>query len=87
MMSVTGTEPLATRRHGEIQLILGPMFSGKTSELMRRVRRYRLFNKCLLLSYKVPSLVFARSLCMLSSTILAYMSTSLQMGLSATLAG
>ena len=53
VISVTGTEPLATRRHGEIQLILGPMFSGKTSELMRRVRRYRLFNKCLLLSYKV----------------------------------
>ncbi|CAL5222064.1 g4365 [Coccomyxa viridis] len=28
------------------------MFSGKTSELMRRVRRYKLYKKCLVISYK-----------------------------------
>jgi len=30
---------------GKIQLILGPMFSGKSSELLRRIRRYKLANK------------------------------------------
>ncbi|KAJ5072321.1 thymidine kinase cytosolic [Anaeramoeba ignava] len=37
---------------GEIQLILGPMFGGKTSELIRRMRRYRIAQKkCLMLKY------------------------------------
>ena len=30
---------------GEIQLIIGPMFSGKTTELMRRIRRYAISGK------------------------------------------
>lgn len=30
---------------GEIQLIVGPMFSGKSTELMRRVRRYEIAQK------------------------------------------
>ena len=35
-----------------LQLIFGPMFSGKTSELLRRIRRYQLCNhKCLLIRY------------------------------------
>lgn len=52
--SVTGASSLAACKDGgEIQLILGPMFSGKTSELVRRVRRYKLYKKCLLISYKV----------------------------------
>ncbi|KEG10205.1 putative thymidine kinase [Trypanosoma grayi] len=28
-----------TENHGHIELIIGPMFAGKTTELMRRVRR------------------------------------------------
>ena len=39
---------------GEIKLITGPMFSGKTSELIRRYKRYKLNknNKCILIKYK-----------------------------------
>ncbi len=51
--TVTGASSLSACKDGEIQLILGPMFSGKTSELMRRVRRYKLYKKCLVISYKV----------------------------------
>ncbi len=37
---------------GEIQLIVGPMFSGKTTELLRRLRRYTIADRsCLLLKY------------------------------------
>ena len=37
---------------GEIQLIVGPMFSGKSTELMRRIRRYGFAKKsCLVLKY------------------------------------
>ncbi len=37
---------------GQIQLILGPMFAGKTSELIRRTRRFGQYKKCLLVAYK-----------------------------------
>jgi len=38
--------------HGELQIILGPMFSGKTTELFRRVKRYTIAEKrCLLVKY------------------------------------
>lgn len=30
---------------GSIELILGPMFSGKTTELLRRMRRHRLADR------------------------------------------
>ena len=53
LSTVTGASSLSPFTDGDIQLILGPMFSGKTSELMRRVRRYRLYKKCLVISYKV----------------------------------
>ncbi|XP_060063456.1 thymidine kinase, cytosolic-like [Ylistrum balloti] len=37
---------------GQIQLIIGPMFSGKTTELMRRLKRYQIANyKCLVIKY------------------------------------
>lgn len=37
---------------GQIQLIIGPMFSGKTTELMRRLKRYEIANhKCLIVKY------------------------------------
>ncbi|XP_078257720.1 thymidine kinase, cytosolic, partial [Rhinoraja longicauda] len=37
---------------GQIQIIFGPMFSGKSSELMRRVRRFRVAQyQCLLIKY------------------------------------
>lgn len=39
-------------QHGNISLILGPMFSGKTSELFRRIRRERIAKKkCLIIKY------------------------------------
>eukprot|EP01116_Phalansterium_solitarium_P001907 TRINITY_DN11742_c0_g1_i1.p1 TRINITY_DN11742_c0_g1~~TRINITY_DN11742_c0_g1_i1.p1 ORF type:complete len:225 (-),score=79.29 TRINITY_DN11742_c0_g1_i1:227-901(-) len=38
---------------GQIQVIFGPMFSGKTTELMRRIRRYNHANKtCLIIKYR-----------------------------------
>lgn len=38
---------------GNIQLIFGPMFSGKSTELMRRVNRYQIAGKkCLLIKWK-----------------------------------
>jgi thymidine kinase len=37
---------------GRIDLIIGPMFSGKSSELQRMVRRYKLANKqCIVINY------------------------------------
>jgi hypothetical protein len=37
---------------GEIQLIFGPMFSGKSTELLRRVRRFKAARRrCLLVKY------------------------------------
>eukprot|EP00117_Sycon_ciliatum_P041705 scpid24588/ scgid30457/ Thymidine kinase, cytosolic len=44
--------PSLCRPTGQIQLILGPMFSGKTTELVRRVRRYDIAQqKCLMVKY------------------------------------
>jgi thymidine kinase len=43
-----------TTKHngGEIQLIFGPMFSGKTTELMRRLKRYQIAShECLVIKY------------------------------------
>ncbi|XP_012611693.1 thymidine kinase, cytosolic isoform X1 [Microcebus murinus] len=40
------------KTRGQIQVILGPMFSGKSSELMRRVRRFQIAQyKCLVIKY------------------------------------
>lgn len=37
---------------GQIQIIFGPMFSGKTTELIRRLRRYQIAKyKCLIVKY------------------------------------
>ena len=37
---------------GHIELILGPMFSGKSSEMQRKVRRYQHARKnCLVVNY------------------------------------
>ncbi|AXN74887.1 thymidine kinase [Akhmeta virus] len=37
---------------GHIQLIIGPMFSGKSTELIRRVRRYQIAQyKCVIIKY------------------------------------
>ena len=37
---------------GEIQVIFGPMFSGKTTELLRRIRRYTIATRdCIVLKY------------------------------------
>lgn len=38
--------------HGEVHLIIGCMFSGKTTELIRRIKRYRIAGKkCVLIKY------------------------------------
>ncbi|XP_056443094.1 thymidine kinase, cytosolic [Gadus chalcogrammus] len=40
------------RARGQIQVIFGPMFSGKSTELMRRVRRFQIAQyKCLVIKY------------------------------------
>jgi thymidine kinase len=38
---------------GEIQMILGPMFAGKTTELLRRVRRYKIAGKSVVVISKL----------------------------------
>eukprot|EP00697_Spironema_sp_BW2_P011544 gnl/Spiro4/27264_TR13563_c0_g1_i1.p1 gnl/Spiro4/27264_TR13563_c0_g1~~gnl/Spiro4/27264_TR13563_c0_g1_i1.p1 ORF type:complete len:184 (+),score=39.21 gnl/Spiro4/27264_TR13563_c0_g1_i1:53-604(+) len=41
---------------GEIQIIFGPMFSGKSTELIRRIRRQTVANrKCLVIKYKADT--------------------------------
>ncbi|KAK6187784.1 hypothetical protein SNE40_005734 [Patella caerulea] len=43
---------IKTMRKGEIQVIFGPMFSGKTTELVRRLKRYQIANyNCLVVKY------------------------------------
>ncbi|XP_031568023.1 thymidine kinase, cytosolic-like [Actinia tenebrosa] len=38
---------------GQIQVIFGPMFSGKTTELLRRIKRYQIANhRCLVVKYE-----------------------------------
>ena len=45
-------ERIDTLCSGRIDLIIGPMFSGKSTELLRRVRRYKYAGKkCLVLKY------------------------------------
>lgn len=40
------------QQYGEIQVIYGPMFSGKSTELLRRIRRYKAANKkCIVFKY------------------------------------
>ena len=47
---VTGS---SESKEGSIDMIIGPMFSGKTTELMKRVRRHlAATRKCLLIKYK-----------------------------------
>jgi len=44
--------PPTVSGHGQIQVIFGPMFSGKTTELIRRLKRYQIANhKCLIVKY------------------------------------
>ncbi|XP_013785523.1 thymidine kinase, cytosolic-like isoform X2 [Limulus polyphemus] len=42
----------ASNSRGQIQIIFGPMFSGKTTELIRRLKRYEVANhSCLMIKY------------------------------------
>ncbi|XP_006635214.1 thymidine kinase, cytosolic [Lepisosteus oculatus] len=52
-LNLPGVLPNSPRRmRGQIQVIFGPMFSGKSTELMRRVRRFQIAQyKCLLVKY------------------------------------
>ena len=38
-------EPHYKQQKGRIELIMGPMFAGKSTELMRRVRRHNISGK------------------------------------------
>ncbi len=50
-MSSTEHVPLPTK-HGKVELILGPMFSGKTTELLRRIRKHEIANRrCVVFKY------------------------------------
>jgi thymidine kinase len=41
---------------GEIQVIFGPMFSGKSTELLRRIKRYTVASRnCLVVKYKADT--------------------------------
>ena len=47
---------LSDASNGSLQVIFGPMFSGKTTELMRRIRRYKIAQrKCLVIKYKADT--------------------------------
>lgn len=49
---MTGPKVCPTGSKGQIQVIFGPMFSGKTTELIRRLKRYQIANhKCLIVKY------------------------------------
>nr|XP_060620359.1 thymidine kinase, cytosolic [Anolis sagrei ordinatus] len=52
-LMMPGVQPGSPRKaRGQIQVIFGPMFSGKSTELMRRVRRFQIAQyKCLLIKY------------------------------------
>lgn len=51
-VTVPGLLHHASQCKGQIQIIFGPMFSGKTTELVRRIRRYQVANHaCLLIKY------------------------------------
>ncbi|XP_028395628.1 thymidine kinase, cytosolic-like [Dendronephthya gigantea] len=51
-VTIPGLLHHASQCKGQIQVIFGPMFSGKTTELVRRVKRYQIANhSCLLIKY------------------------------------
>lgn len=55
-LSISGLSHSPTKNRGQIQIILGPMFSGKSTELMRRIQRYKYANhECLLIKYAKDS--------------------------------
>jgi thymidine kinase len=44
---------MANPRDGKIEVIFGPMFSGKSTELLRRIRRHAAASrKCVVIKYK-----------------------------------
>lgn len=51
-MNLHNAFSLDIRKRGQIQVIFGPMFSGKTTELIRRLKRYQFTNsRCLIVRY------------------------------------
>lgn len=49
MATTTNSPPI---QRGHVQVIYGPMFSGKSTELLRRIRRYTIGNKrCIVVKY------------------------------------
>ena len=44
--------PMHLKNKGRIEMIIGPMFAGKSTELLRRMRRYEIAQKrCLYIKY------------------------------------
>ncbi|KAM7426030.1 Thymidine kinase [Porites harrisoni] len=54
LVTIPGMEVHGVRNiKGQIQVIFGPMFSGKTTELLRRIKRYQVANhSCMVIKYE-----------------------------------
>jgi thymidine kinase len=51
-MNTSNANTLHPHMQGQIQVILGPMFSGKTTELIRRMKRFAVAEQqCLIIKY------------------------------------
>ncbi|XP_002733254.1 thymidine kinase, cytosolic-like [Saccoglossus kowalevskii] len=52
MSCITTSDVICSSKKGQIQVIFGPMFSGKTTELIRRIKRFQIANhSCLIVKY------------------------------------
>lgn len=52
MLIIPTLESHEAFKKGQIQVVFGPMFSGKSTELIRRLKRYQLANhECLIIKY------------------------------------
>jgi len=62
---------------GKIHLILGPMFSGKSTTLLTRYRRYRIAGKnCLLIKYAGDNRYFANEEQLVTHDLISYKAVS-----------
>ncbi|GFT45675.1 thymidine kinase, cytosolic [Nephila pilipes] len=67
MFEFTGRVPKIvgpSEEKGHIQVIFGPMFSGKTTELIRRLKKYQIANhKCLIIKYPHDTRYCEKEIC------------------------
>jgi thymidine kinase len=77
---------MTTRNKGRIDLILGPMFAGKTTELMRQMRRYKIALKsCIIVKSSIDTRYEKEYCCSHDSIKMEALTTSKLMGDIATL--